>query len=86
MSRLKEATTLPQMKYNQCFAKLPAAPGQYFWTEWDAEVEVYKKPRRESLFVTPPNGLEIRVTARLAGDFYRLANEHCPTCGHLLHE
>lgn len=45
----------------------PTAPGRFFWSEWNAEVEVFKKGRK--LFVTPPGGVTIPVTPHLAGRF-----------------
>lgn len=78
-SKFQTPTTIPEMKFNQSFAVLPDEPGWYFWTEWDAPVRVYKKPRAKSLFVTPPGGVEVRVTPRLAGDFTLL--NWCLECG-----
>lgn len=43
----------------------PVAPGLYWWDTWKAEVAVVKRGR--SLFVTPPGGVRVAVTARLAG-------------------
>jgi hypothetical protein len=39
----------------------------YMWTTWNAVVRVIKRGRK--LYVKPPGGVEIQVTARTAGDF-----------------
>lgn len=50
----------------------PTKPGWYYWDEWNANVEVYRKPKGFHLYVTPPNGVEIRVTPNIAGTFKEL--------------
>lgn len=54
---------------------LPDKPGVYFWDAWGEYVTVYKKPRFGGLFVKPPvpNAVEVRITPRIAGDFYYYA-------------
>ena len=47
----------------------PVHPGTYYWSEWKADVLVYRKPRSRYLYVTPPGGVEIRVTPAIAGNF-----------------
>lgn len=48
-------------------ANLPDVPGLYRWSEWKCLVEVYMRGR--SLYVKPPNGVEIRITPFIAGTF-----------------
>jgi hypothetical protein len=48
-------------------ANLPDVPGLYRWSEWKALVTVVM--RGKSLYVTPPNGVEIKVTPFIAGKF-----------------
>jgi len=48
---------------------LPSKEGWYFWSEWGAEVLIYKKDRGKKLFVTPPNGVEIEIKPTIAGKF-----------------
>ncbi len=46
---------------------LPDHPGLYYWSEWKCLVTV--EIRKGGLFVTPPNGIEIKVTPNIAGRF-----------------
>lgn len=50
---------------------LPTRPGAYYWDTWDAVVNVYTKPHRKGLFVTPPcrGAIEVRITPYIAGTF-----------------
>lgn len=48
---------------------IPDVPGLYYWSEWKCNVEVVL--RRGGLYVTPPNGIEIKVTPAIAGKFKR---------------
>lgn len=57
------------MNFGPGLVPIPKEPGTYFWTEWNQNVALYKKPRCRSLFVTPPGGVEVRITPRIAGDF-----------------
>lgn len=47
----------------------PKVPGWYYWSEYKANVEVYR--RRGKLYVMPPGQLsvEVAVTPRIAGTF-----------------
>lgn len=47
---------------------VPDREGRYEWSEWGV-VAVYSKPRFKGLFVTPPKGVEIRITERIVGRF-----------------
>lgn len=51
---------------------LPTAPGKYYWTEWACYVQVYSKRGGRHLYVCIPGGVEVRVTARIAGSFIAL--------------
>lgn len=58
----------------QPLQKVPNAPGLWFWETWDAEVKVYtKKGKGRRLYVTPPGGTEIPITARIAGGWLALS-------------
>lgn len=46
---------------------LPSTPGLFYWTEWKSNVDVTRRGRH--LYVTPPGGIEVRVTHRIAGSF-----------------
>lgn len=48
---------------------LPDGPGLFYWSEWRVVVEVTQRGR--TLYVTPPNGVEIKVTPNIAGKFKR---------------
>lgn len=48
-------------------ARIPSKPGNYYWSEWKCVVEV--KQRGQQLYVTPPNGVEVKITAKIAGRF-----------------
>ena len=52
---------------------LPDGPGFYWWTEWNARVEVYTKPRSKKLWVTPPGPtpVEIPISPFIAGRFIK---------------
>jgi len=50
----------------------PTLPGRYYWTEWKAEVEVIKRGR--TLYVTPPGGVELKITPSIAGQFKAIQN------------
>ena len=53
--------------------KAPTHAGQWYWKEWDAEFKVYtKKGKGRRLYVTPPGGVEIPVSARIAGGWFAL--------------
>lgn len=45
-------------------------PGEYFWTTWNAHVQVFKKKGGRHLFVTPPgpHAVAVKVSHRLAGE------------------
>lgn len=47
---------------------VPDMPGRYHWSEWGV-VKVYEKKRHRGLYVTPPYGVEIRITEYIAGKF-----------------
>lgn len=47
--------------------RLPTEPGSYYWTEWKCMVQV--EARGKNLVVTPPGGVQVRVTPRIAGEF-----------------
>jgi hypothetical protein len=59
----------------------PDEPGRWFWTEWNCEVEVYKKPRGKYLYVTPPGGVEIRITDKIAGGWRIALPQSSPSSG-----
>lgn len=46
---------------------LPQCPGLYYWSEWKCCVTV--EMRGKSLFVTPPNGVRVKITPKIAGRF-----------------
>lgn len=46
---------------------LPQIPGLYYWSEWKCLVIV--ELRGKFLFVTPPNGIRVKVTPKIAGRF-----------------
>lgn len=48
-------------------SQLPTEPGAYYWSEWKATVDVTK--RGKYLYVTPPGGVEVRITPYIAGTF-----------------
>lgn len=48
---------------------LPTTSGLYRWSEWKADVHVYRKRGGKYLYVTPPGGLEVRITPFIAGTF-----------------
>lgn len=48
---------------------LPTHPGLYYWSEWKSLVQVTM--RGHSLYVTPPNGIEVKITPNIAGKFKR---------------
>ena len=48
---------------------VPTVPGTYYWDEWKADVLVYRKKGGRHLYVTPPGGVEVRVTSNIAGSF-----------------
>lgn len=53
--------------------KVPTHAGQWYWKEWDAEVKVYtKKGKGRRLYVIPPGGDEIPISARIAGGWFAL--------------
>lgn len=57
---------------------MPTQPGRYYWSEWKAEVDVYRKRSRAKLYVTPPGGVEIEVTPNIAGTFRRIEQIEVP--------
>lgn len=54
---------------------LPTTPGRYFWTEWNAVVDVHRVPgSHKKLFVIPPGagaGIPVVISEFIAGDFTR---------------
>lgn len=48
-------------------ADIPDHPGLYYWSEWKSLVQVVMRGR--SLYVTPPNGVEVKITPNIAGRF-----------------
>lgn len=48
---------------------VPTRPGRYYWDAWKAIVVVFRKKGGKHLYVTPPGGVTIRVTPRIAGSF-----------------
>lgn len=62
-NRKPDNKRLPQNK------PLPTEPGMYYWTEWGRTVEVYRKGRGTALYVTPPGGIEVKVSPFIAGRF-----------------
>lgn len=50
-------------------SRLPTEPGLYYWSEWKAHVNVYRKRGGKYLYVVPPGGAEVRVTPFIAGTF-----------------
>jgi len=48
---------------------IPSEPGSYYWTEWKVNVDVVRKRGGHHLYVTPPGGVEVRVTHHIAGSF-----------------
>lgn len=68
MKRRGTGGNLPPRNVNTT-GTVPDQAGLYFWSEWSCVVKVYHKPRFRGLFVTPPKGVEIRITERIAGRF-----------------
>jgi hypothetical protein len=52
--------------------KIPTEPGRYWWSEWKCNVDVYRKRGGRHLYVTPPGGVEVRVSHKIAGTFLRV--------------
>lgn len=50
----------------------PTHAGRWYWSEWDTVVTVYKKRGGRHLYVTPPGGVEIRITHKIAGGWIAL--------------
>lgn len=46
---------------------IPDHPGLYYWSEWKCLVNVVM--RGKGLYVTPPKGIEVRITPNIAGRF-----------------
>jgi hypothetical protein len=46
---------------------VPTHAGRWYWREWDTDVTVYKKRGGKHLYVTPPGGVEVRITHKIAG-------------------
>jgi len=46
---------------------VPTHAGRWYWSEWGTDVTVYKKRGGKHLYVTPPGGVEIRITPKIAG-------------------
>lgn len=57
---------------------LPTQPGRYHWSEWKAVVHVYRKRGGKHLYVTPPGGVEVRITPYIAGTFRSLTEIAAP--------
>lgn len=49
---------------------VPSCPGEYYWSEWKCKVFITR--RGKTLYVTPPGGIEIKVTPFIAGKFTKL--------------
>jgi hypothetical protein len=60
---------LEESKLTPLRRDLPNAPGLYYWSEWKSLVTV--EMRGKNLFVTPPNGVRVKITHRIAGTFKR---------------
>ena len=46
---------------------MPTHTGRWYWAEWGRDFEVYKKRGGRHLYVTPPGGVEVRITPKIAG-------------------
>lgn len=53
-------------------APLPTKPGKYWWTAWNAFVEVFQIGKSKKLYVNPPtvDSITVPITDYIAGDFY----------------
>ena len=89
LDRVARAKAELEQFQKQVFRSKPDAPGMWYWGEWDCEVKVYtKKGKGRRLYVTPPGGIEVLITPRIAGGWIALAkhsannrvsdSERCP--------
>ncbi len=76
--RAMDRAEAAQLEVTRCqraeYRHRPDAPGTWYWEAWDCNVEVYKK--RVHLYVTPPGGVEVRITGRIAGGWVAVPTNH----------